>query len=169
MIESRDHTDTSPGGDDASWVYLSHLAQGAGPENRLRERVVEVCEASGWYAVSWPLEERTGRGVDPGRFFEGVRHAVEHAGVVVAFIGEEAELTDAELTLAYSYRRPIIGVCISDTAASGVQSMLQGYERAHVITCTDVEGCAISLGAAFSDPDFEEVVRLAANEHAEDA
>lgn len=147
--------------DEGSWVYLSHSMEGEQPGGDLHDRVAEACEASGWPAV-WSPSERKGRAADPGRFFESVRHAVEQADVVVAFIGRATEMTNAELTLAYSHRRPIVGICLDEEDASDIRTMLQEYERARVITCADPDECAAGLRATFVDPEFAETIRLAA-------
>jgi 16S rRNA G1207 methylase RsmC len=147
--------------DEGSWVYLSNSLEGDEQGARLHDRVAEACEASGWPAV-WSPAERKGRASDPGRFFESVRHAVEDADAVVAFIGRATEMTNAELTLAYSHRRPIVGICLADEDDSGIRSILQGYERARVITCADPDECATSLRATFADPEFAETIRRAA-------
>jgi hypothetical protein len=167
MTSTRPQADRSA--DDASWVYLSHSAESEGVETPLRDCVVDFCETSGWHAVSWSQKERAGRRAEPGRFFEGLRHAVEHADVFVAFIGDATEMTDAELVLAYSYRRPIVGVCVSakDSGGSDVQAMLRSYERARMIVLADVDECVSDLRATFADPAFAEVIRLAAGEHAD--
>jgi hypothetical protein len=152
--------------DEGSWVYLSHLAGADGAERELQDRVMEACEASGWLAVSW---SSPGRLPDPGRFFEGVRHAVEYADVVVAFIGRSTGMADAELAMAYSHGRPIVGVCLSDDGASHIQEMLRSYERARVINCANTEECVAGLRATFADPEFAETIRLAAGEQASHA
>jgi hypothetical protein len=147
--------------DESSWVYLSALsvAESPGPGG-LRERIVEACEASGWLTVSC---QREGESADPGRFFEGVRHAVEHADVVVTLVGTRTEMSDAELAMAYSHGRPIVALQISDEQPmdSEIQTMLQEYGRAQVLTCESIEECADGLRAVFADPDFVNTIRLA--------
>jgi hypothetical protein len=148
--------------DEGSWVYLGDTATAAA-STQLREKVAEACEGSGWAIVSRPVEERVGRGADPGHFFESMRHAVEHADVVVAFIGEGTEMSDVELALAYSHGRPVVGIRLSDQGAlgAGAEKMLQEYGRARLITCADAEGCAVGLREAFADSDFAETIRQA--------
>lgn len=149
--------------DEGSWVYLS-AAQSADPSVQgLRECLVEACEASGWATVSRSSEERVGRGADPGNFFESMRHAVEHADVVVSLIDERSEMSGVELALAYSHGRPVIGVQVSGgrLPEAGVESMLKGYARGRVIVCRDAEECATGLREAFTDPDFVETIRQA--------
>lgn len=159
-----------PSIDEGSWVYLIAPVGDRQGMDGLRERVVEACEASGWPALSWP-PPGAARVVEPGHFFEGVRHAVGEADVVVAILGTSSGLADAELAMAYGHRRPIVGVRVSDedSPASEAQAMLENYERARVIACDDVDRCAAELRTLFSDPDFAAVVRMAAGEHADDA
>lgn len=152
--------------DEGSWIYLVASAAHRGAASSLRDCVVETCEAGGWPAVCWP-PAGTDRPPDAGHFFEGVRHAVEHSDCVVALLGEPADTTDAELALAYSHRRPIIGLRASDDSSppSEVQAMLATYERARVITCDGVDECATELRAVFDDPEFAATMRRAAGEH----
>lgn len=102
--------------DEGAWVYLISGTADRNAPNPLRDRVVETCEAGGWPAVAWPSRAADGC-ADPGHLFEGVRHAVVHADCVVALIGDAAETADAELALAYSHRRPIIGLRLSDAGS----------------------------------------------------
>lgn len=159
-----------PSIDEGSWVYLIASIGDRQEVGGLRDRVVEVCEESGWPALSWS-PSAVADDVDPGHFFEGVRHAVEEADLVVAILGESAGLADAELAMAFGHRRPIVGVRVSDDGppASEAQAMLENYGRARVIACDDVDRCAAELRSLFSDPDFAAVVRTAASEHADDA
>ncbi len=152
--------------DEGSWVYLISAAADRRASS-LHERVVEVCETGGWQAVSRPALAGAGE-TDPGRLFESVSHAVEHAACVVALAGEETETADAELALAYSHRRPVVGLRLgsADAPASAVQGMLATYERARVIACESAEECAVELRSTFSDPDFADTIRMAAGERA---
>jgi hypothetical protein len=153
--------------DEGAWIYLIAPVARRDAADPLYDRVVQTCEAGGWPAVSWP-PPGGGRLADPGHFFEGVRHAVEHADFVVALLGDAAETTDAELALAYSHRRPIIGMRISDESlpTSAVQAMLESYERARMIACDGADECAAELRAVFADPGFVATIRMAAGEHA---
>lgn len=154
-----------PLADEGSWVYL--IAPGSGEENAdpLRDRVAETCEAGGWPTVRRSPAEVSDT-EDPGDFFEGVRHAVENADVVVALLGDAGAALDAELALAYGHRRPIVAVRLSDEASysSAVQAMLERYERARVVTGDDPDGCAAGLRDLFSDSDFALTVRAAGGE-----
>jgi hypothetical protein len=156
--------------DEGSWAYLIGSESDRGVTGLLRDRVIEACEASGWPAVSWP-PAKAGHEMDPGHLFEGVRHAVEHADVVVAMLGVDTGSTDAELAMAYGHRRPIVGVQLAceDVSVSATQAMLKGYERARMIVCADVDGCAAELRAVLSDPDFAATIHAAAGEYADDA
>ncbi len=153
--------------DGAAWIYLISGAAGLATEDSVRERVMEICEEGGWPIVGWPTDDPD-RHSDPGHLFEDVRHAVEHADCVVAVLGEPGEVADAELALAYSHRRPIIGLRVAreDSPASTVQAMLEGYERARVISCGDSEECGAQLRAVLSDPDFGVTIRQAVGERA---
>lgn len=155
--------------DEGAWVYLISKAPERNAPNPLHDRVVEACEAGGWPAVAWPSPAADDG--DPGHLFEGVSHAVEHADCVVALIGDAGETADAELALAYSHRRPIVGLRLSrvDSSASAFEEMLGGYERSRVIACDSAEECAVRLRATFSDPDFADTIRTAAGEYADDA
>ena len=135
----------------------------------MRERILEVCEEGGWPIVAWPTEDPDCHR-DPGSLFEDVRHAVEHADCVVVLLGEPGWAADAELVLAFSHRRPIIGLRISqgDSPAPGVQAMLEDYERARVIFCQDPEECGDQLRAALSDPDFGATIRQAVKSQCEE-
>lgn len=153
--------------DEGAWAYLIQGPEGT--RGTLCERIARTCEASGWPAVGLPPGEADRAG-DPGHLFEGVSHAVAHADFVVALLGDRGAIADAELALAYSHRRPIVGVRVSgDRPASGIELMLDSYERALLISCEDAEECAIRLRDALSDPDFGETVRLAAGERAGEA
>lgn len=147
--------------DESSWVYLSAADTADVPG--LREHMIEACEASGWATVTRSYEERVGRGSDPGRFFEGVRDAVSQADIVVTIIGVGGEMSEAELTLAYSHGRPVIGVQVAGEHSSpaGIQTMLREYERGRVITCGSAEECATGLREALADPAFAKTVREA--------
>jgi hypothetical protein len=151
--------------DEGAWIYL--IADDEGAEGGLRERISQTCEAGGWPAIGL---SSTGDDSDPGRLFEGVSQAVAHADIVVALLGDRSGTADAELALAYSHRRPIVAVCIgANCPASGIEGMLEDYERARLISCDDAEECATRLRSVLSDPDFGETVRLAAGELATDA
>jgi len=153
--------------DEGAWIYLIAASEGVGEP--LCERIAQTCEAGGWPAIGLPDGETDGLR-DPGQLFEGVSHAVAHADFVVALLGDRGETTDVELALAYSHRRPIVGVRVgADLPASGIESMLESYERARVISCADAEECAVRLQAVLSDPDFGETVRQAAGELTVDA
>lgn len=151
----------------SAWIYLTSSAGGFSTEDSMRKRIVEACEEGGWPIVAWPTDDQD-RHRDPGRLFEDVRHAVEHADCVVALLGEPGEAADAELILAYSHRRPIIGLRVvrEDSPVPWVQSMLEDYERARVISCQDPEECGGQLRAALSDPDFAATIRQAVGEQA---
>lgn len=125
------------------------------------EKVVEACAKSGWRTVSHPPPEDD-VAADPGRYFASVSHAVEHADVVVAMIGDKDELADAELTLAYTHGRPVVGMQLEDAALdTQARTLLAGYERARIVTCSSPGECAISLQEALSDPAFVETIRQA--------
>jgi nucleoside 2-deoxyribosyltransferase len=92
---------------------------------------------------------------------------VEHADCVIALLDEPADGADAELVLAFSHRRPIIGLTTSQGApASGFQAMLGDYERARIISCADSEEYAGRLREVFADPDFSAIIRQAVAEQA---
>lgn len=146
--------------DEGSWIYLS-AGSAEDPSDRfLREELVEACAKSGWTAVTHPSRKSTGTAADPGRFFASVSHAVEHADVVVTVIGLRSEMADAELTLAYSHRRPVIGLQVGGAPLdSEARMLLSGYERATIVACDTPEQCAISLREALSDPALAETIR----------
>jgi hypothetical protein len=160
-MNAEPNTEEIPLIDEGSWVYLSAAIDPSADTQAIRKSIGEACGKSGWPIVSWSSDERMGRGADPGRFFESVRHAVEHADVVVVLIGAGTEMTEAELTLALSHRRPIVGLRISDSSGTPLQAKLREYDRARVVACQDVDECAAGLHAAFSDPEFAETIRLA--------
>lgn len=165
MVDERTAVETTAVDGDA-WIYL--ISSGAGPsaEDRVREHIAEACEDGGWPIVGRPAED-SGEQRDPGRLFEDVSHAVEHADCVIALLGGPGETADAELVLAYSHRRPIIGLTTGQgSPASEAQAMLEGYERARVISCADPEECAIRLREVLADPDFSAIIRQAVGEQA---
>lgn len=148
--------------DEGSWVYLSAgtSAQPAGAA--LLEKIVEACAKSGWRTVSHPPPEQDGATSDPGRYFASVSHAVEHADVVVAMIGGRDEMADAELTLAYSHGRPVVGLQIGEAHLdTQARALLAEYERARIVTCDSPGECAVSLHETLSDPTFVETIRQA--------
>jgi predicted alpha/beta-hydrolase family hydrolase len=150
-----------PGSDESSWVYLSAGSAAGTGDKTMLEKVVEACAKSGWRTVSHPPPEQ-GAAADPGRYFASVSHAVEHADVVVAMIGGKDELADAELTLAYTHGRPVVGMQLEDAALdTQARTQLAGYERARIVTCSSPGECAISLQEALSDPAFVETIRQA--------
>jgi hypothetical protein len=148
--------------DEGSWVYLSTgLTEGAADEILL-EQVVEACARNGWRTVSHPPQREDGGAADPGRFFASVSHAVEHADVVVAVIGATHEMSDAELTLAYSHGRPVIGVRVGEASLdSEPRMLLHKYERARLVACDTPGECGASLHEALADPVFAETIRQA--------
>jgi hypothetical protein len=162
MTAERDTRET-PEVDEGSWVYLSGSMSSAMAAEGLREQLTEACEGNGWAIVTRSPEERVGRGADPGHFLESVRHAVEHADVVIALMGERTEISEAELVLAVSHGRPVVGVRLSAKVSvdTGMQTMLQEYGLARVVTCRNAEECAIGVREALADPDFAETIRLA--------
>jgi hypothetical protein len=124
--------------------------------------VIEACANSGWKTVSHPPRDRKGVTVDPGLYFASVSHAVGHADVVVAVLGGKDEAADAELTLAYSHGRPVVGVQVSEGALdTQARMLLCDYERARIVTCSTPGECATSLQEALSDPSFAETIRQA--------
>lgn len=148
--------------DEGSWIYLS-----AGPaedpaDRLLLEELTEACAKSGWKAVTHPPVEAAGKATDPARFFASVSDAVEHADVVVAVIGARSEMSDAELTLAYSHGRPVVGVQIGEALLdSEARKLLHGYERARIVTCDEPGECRVSLQETLADPAFAETIRQA--------
>lgn len=86
---------------------------------------------------------------------------------MIALLGEPGNSADAELVLAYSHRRPIIGLATSQgKPTSRVQAMLGDYERARVISCADPEQYAARLREVFADPEFSAIIRQAVGEQA---
>lgn len=165
MVDERPAAETTAADGDA-WIYLISSATGLSVEDRVREHIEEACEEGGWPIVGRPAED-SGEPRDPGRLFEDVRHAVEHADCVIALLGELGESADAELVLAYSHRRPIIGLATGQgSPASEVQAMLEDYERARVISCADSKECATRLRGVLADPDFSAIIRQAVGEQA---
>ncbi|HSC21144.1 MAG TPA: hypothetical protein VLC07_05395 [Solirubrobacterales bacterium] len=147
--------------DEGAWIYLS-TGKGGPKEAGLLEKVAEACAKSGWRTVRHPPLSLDGHGADPGRYFASVSHAVEHADVVVAVFGERDELADAELTLAYSHGRPVVGLRIGEAPLdTQPRRLLGGYERARLLTCATPGECAISLHDTLSDPAFAETIRQA--------
>ncbi|HEX6456639.1 MAG TPA: hypothetical protein VF009_09000 [Solirubrobacterales bacterium] len=155
----KDH-DCAPEIDEASWIYLSSAPVGDQADQALLAELVEACAKSGWKTVSHPSPAQMGGAVDPGRFFSSVSHAVEHADVVVAVIGSSNEMTEAELTLAYSHGRPVVGVQIGEAPPeSQAEMLLHEYGRARIVSCEAPEECALSLQETLSDPVFVEAIR----------
>lgn len=147
--------------DESSWVYLSAGSSAQPADRALLEQIVEACARSGWTAVSHPPPKPDGSS-DPGRHFASVSHAVEHADVFVAMIGDEDEMADAELTLAYSHGRPVVGLQIGEASLdTQARMLLAGYERARIVTCSTPGECAVSLQETLSDPAFVETIRQA--------
>lgn len=147
--------------DEASWIYLSSAPAEDQRDRALEAELVEACARSGWKTVSHPTPSEMGASVDPGRFYSSVSHAVEHADVVVAVIGDSGGMTDAELTLAYSHGRPVVGVQIGEALSSQAEMLLHGYERARIVSCRTPGECALSLQETLSDPAFVETMRQA--------
>ena len=165
MSDERSEADSTAVDGDA-WIYLISSATGLSATRHVRAHVKEACEDGGWPIVDRPAADSLHHR-DPGRFFEDIRHAVGYADCVIAFLGETGETTDAELALAYSHRRPVIGLATSQSLpVSEVQAMLGDYERARVISCTDPEECATRLREVLADPDFNAVIRQAVGERA---
>jgi hypothetical protein len=149
--------------EEGSWAYLSTGPAEDAAGRLLLEELMEACAESGWKAVTHPPAERAGRTTDPGRFFASVSQAVEHADVVVAVIGMSSEISDAELTLAYSHRRPVVAVQVGEAPPdSAATKLLHEYERARIVVCDTPGQCRVSLQQAFADPAFAETIRQAA-------
>lgn len=152
---------------EGSWVYLSLRSADKRIDRALHRQVIEACEASGWPAVSWSPTPHRGNVFDSGRFFEGMSHAVEHADAMVVLLDSPSALTDVELAFAYTHNRPVIALRIGDPERrSEVQAMLRRHDRARVIDCADMDECVAVLRSALSDPEFGEMVRMAASEQA---
>jgi hypothetical protein len=151
--------------DEGAWIYLIDHGSDRGAGDALSKRVTEACEAGGWPTVSRSAVGEGGAS-DPGSLFEGISHAVEHADCVVVLLGDSAGTADAELGLAYSHRRPIVGMRVSDQThpVSRVEAMLEGYERARMIVCDDDAQCAAELRTVFDDPEFAATIRRASGE-----
>ena len=147
--------------DEGSWVYLSAGSTEDPADGFLLEELTEACAKSGWTAVSHPPPSPS-KAADPGPFFASVSHAVEHADVVVAIIGTRNEMSDAELTFAYSHGRPVVGVQVGGAPLdSEAQMLLSDYERARIVACDTPAQCAVSLRQTLSDPAFVETIRQA--------
>lgn len=156
LDESRD----APEVDEGSWIYLSVGPTGEAGSQELCRQLVEACAKNGWRTVSHPPAERIRKASDPGRFYAGLSYAVEHADVVVALIGERSEMADAELTLAYTHRRPVVGVQVEGASLdSEARMLLHDYERGRVVTGSTPGECVTALGQTLSDPDFAETIR----------
>jgi hypothetical protein len=153
--------------DGASWVYLISSSPGMTGEDPVRSSVVAACEEGGWPVVSWP-REGTAQQLDSDHLFEDVRHAVEHADCVIALLGQTGESSDAELAIAYSHRRPIIGLRTDGerSSISGVEAMLARYGRARLVSCDSPDECAGQLRAVLSDPEFGATMSQAIGEQA---
>lgn len=153
----------APEGDEASWIYLSTGGADDSAADVVVEELKEACARSGWTAVSHPPLRQGAEAADPGRYFASLSHAVEHADVVVAMIGDKDEMADAELTLAFSHGRPVVGVQIGEASLdTQARMLLPGYERARIVTCTTPGECAVSLRETLSDPSFVETIRQSA-------
>lgn len=158
-MSGKDH-ERAPEIDEASWIYLSSTPGEDQAYQALLAELVEACAKSGWKTVSHPPPSQMGDAVDPGRFFSSVSHAVEHADVVVAVIGSSSEMTEAELTLAYSHGRPVVGVQIGEAPPeSQAEMLLHAYGRARIVSCEAPGECALSLQETLSDPVFIEKIR----------
>jgi hypothetical protein len=146
--------------DEGSWIYLSGGPTGEGESRELLEQLVETCEGNGWRTVSHPPAAEAPRVSDPGRFYSGLSYAVEHADVVVALLGDRSEMSDTELTLAYTHRRPVVGVRVEGASQdSEARTLLHQYERGRVVTCSTPGECVVALRQTLSDPDFAETIR----------
>ncbi|MFL5833996.1 MAG: hypothetical protein ACJ76B_08440 [Solirubrobacterales bacterium] len=155
-----DHLE-APGLDEGSWAYLSAGSTLRSSEAALLEEIVEACARSGWRAVSHPPPKPDGD-ADQSRHLASVSHAVEHADVFVAMIGDEDKMADVELTLAYSHGRPVVGVQMGEASLdTEARMLLPGYERARIVTCSTPGECAVSLQETLSDPAFVETIRQA--------
>src|SRR3954453_20051538 len=140
----------SPGRDESWWAYLSVGSTGIPAQRELVAELEQACAKSGWRAVSHPPPRGNG-------------HAVEHADVVIAMIGGKDDMADAELTLAYSHGRPVVGLQIGEAPLdSQPRILLAGYERARMVICDTPGECAVSLREALSDPAFVRTIRQAA-------
>lgn len=150
--------------DEGSWVYLSLGDDAQQTRSDFRQELVDACRTSGWLALSWSTPSH--RGHEVTRFFEGMDHAVEHADFVVAMLDGESSVTDAELTLAYRHRRPVIGLSLAgaQSRSSVIRRMVHSYERGRVVESTDLEGCVVGLREALSDRGFVETIYGAAGE-----
>jgi hypothetical protein len=147
--------------DEGSWIYLSTGSRATSLDPEFLETLVEACVQSGWRAVTHPPPERGGDAPDSG-YVASVSHAVEHADLVVAMLGKRNEITDAELTLACGHGRPVVGVQVGKAPLDGEASvLLDGYERARIVTCDSAQECAVSLQKTLSDPAFVETIRQA--------
>lgn len=155
-----DKSRNAPEVDEGSWIYLSAGPADEGESQELHSQLVEACARTGWRTVSHPPAEQIGSVSDPGRFYSGLSYAVEHADVVVALIGERTEMADAELTLAYTHRRPVVGVQVGGASLdSEARMLLHDYERGRVVTCSTPGECVMALRRTLSDPDFAETIR----------
>jgi hypothetical protein len=155
--------------DEGSWVYLSLGEADLRVRPDLHREVIKACESCGWPTVSWsPLPHRRH---DVRRFFEGMDHAVEHADVVIVLMDGESAVADAELAFAYKHKRPVIGLSFAgeNPQSSAVRAMLGSYERAHMVECADVDGCAAGLREALTDRRFGVTIHEAASEGIGDA
>lgn len=151
--------------DEGSWVYLSLGVAERGAGHDLRQRVVDVCEESGWPAVSWSPTPHEGNVFDSARFFDGMSHAVEHADAVVVVLDDPSPMTDVEIAFAYTHNRPIVGLRVGNRdSGSEVQGMLRSHGRAYVVDCADIDECVDSLRQALSNPRLSEAIREAAGE-----
>ncbi len=134
----------------------------------LKARLTAAFEAGGWATARWSGSAE-GRS-DPGRLLEGMSDAVGHADVVVVHAGSNSPMSHAELALAYSHRRPIIGIRMFDEEPPAeLQGMLSFYERARVVTCVDADDCIARVNEVLADPDFGETIRLSSVERSVDA
>lgn len=153
--------DQAPDLDDGSWAYLS-LGDDSLPGG-LRDRVIEVCQGSGWPAVTRSRPTAEKHDPDTERLRLGMDHAVEHADVVVAMLGSASEVTDAELEAAFRHRRPVVGLRLAGAGAgqSEVETKLGRYGRGRLVDCADLENCDAALRAALTDEDFARTIREA--------
>jgi nucleoside 2-deoxyribosyltransferase len=165
-MNAQSHIDDVHDLDEGSWIYLSLREVDIRMGRDLRSRIVEVCESSGWPAVSWMPPAHKGNVTDSSRFFEGMSHAVEHADVVVVLMNRRSTMTDAELAFAYRHNRPVVGLRVvsEESDDSEVQAMLQRYARARLIDGEDLDACIAGLSEVLTDPEFALTIRKAAGE-----
>ena len=155
---------------EGAWIYLSGPMQVPDQEESvaLYDRLSEACADYGWH-VYRPYSEILARESGEDSLAPRLRHALGQADLCVFYIGKPSSGVGTEAAWATEHKRPVVAMYLRGEKPSPLLcDLLDGYERARVLACNDPDDCATKLQGVLADPGWQDIIRLAGAEIADE-